>query len=126
MNLITGWKEWLIVGLVVFTAGWMFFDGVRALIVGDYVTPKTGEYAGQLGPWSNLVRALGIDPRSTLMKSIFVGYGLIALVTGVSFALGFSWARGALILVCMLGLWYLPFGTVAHLIALFLLFTMRG
>jgi len=33
-------------------AGWMLFDGSRALIVGDYVTAKSGPYAGQLGPWT--------------------------------------------------------------------------
>jgi hypothetical protein len=44
------WKNWIIVLLVAFTAGWMLFDGTRALIVGDYVTPKTGKYAGRLGP----------------------------------------------------------------------------
>ena len=64
------WKDWVIVILVAFTAGWMLFDGTRALIVGDYVTPASGEYAGQLGPWSNLVKADGIEPLSTLMKLI--------------------------------------------------------
>jgi hypothetical protein len=119
------WKHWLALGLVVFSAGWMLFDGIRALTVGDYITPKTGEYAGQLGPWSNLVSAVGIEPRSTLMKSIFVFYGFIALAVAVSFALGHSWARRALIIICLLGLWYLPFGTVANGIALILIFTMR-
>jgi hypothetical protein len=43
------------------------YDGSRALIVGDYVTPKSGAYAGQLGPWAKLVAAVGIEPRSTVM-----------------------------------------------------------
>ena len=119
------WKHWVIVILVAFTAGWMLFDGTRALIVGDYVTPKSGEYAGQLGPWSNLVKALGIEPRSTLMKLIFVGYGLSALTIAVCFALGFAWARMALIIACILGLWFLPIGTITNLIALILLFVGR-
>lgn len=119
------WKNWIIVLLVAFSAGWMLFDGTRALIVGDYVTPKTGEYAGQLGPWSNIVKAIGIGPRSTLMKSIFVIYGLVALIVVVCFALGLSWARGAMIIVCILGLWYLPFGTITNLIVLILLFIGR-
>jgi hypothetical protein len=102
------WKTWLAVVLVIFTAGWMLFDGARALIAGDYVTPTTGQYVGQLGPWSNLVEAIGIEPRSTLMKSIFVVYGL-------------AWARGAMIIVCILGLWFLPIGTVTNLISLILL-----
>ncbi len=53
--------------LAALEAGWMMFDGMRALIVGDYVTPKKGPYAGQLGPWSKLVSAIGLAPRSTLI-----------------------------------------------------------
>ncbi|RPJ24974.1 MAG: hypothetical protein EHM33_16045 [Chloroflexi bacterium] len=120
------WKHWIIVLLVVFTAGWMIFDGIRALIVGDYVTPKNGEYAGQLGAWSNVVKAVGIEPRSTLMKSIFVMYGLITLVIAVCFLLGVAWARTALMIVCILGLWFLPIGTVTNLVALILLFFGRS
>ena len=119
------WKSWIILALVFLTAGWMLFDGTRALIVGDYVTPKTGEYAGQLGPWSNLVKAIGIEPRSTLMKSIFVVYGLAAISTAVCYIIGLSWARTALIVVCILGLWFLPVGTVTNLLALIFLFTTR-
>lgn len=118
-------KNWLIAILVLFTAGWMLFDGTRALIVGDYVTPTTGEYAGQLGPWANLVQGLGIEPRSTLMKSIFVLYGLLTLAILVCYLLGYPWGRGALIVVCFLGLWYLPFGTISNLVVLFLLMTRR-
>lgn len=61
---------------VVVQAGWMAYDGGRALVVGDYVTPRTGEHAGQLGPWSNVVAAAGLEPRSTLVKTIFLGYGV--------------------------------------------------
>jgi hypothetical protein len=115
------WKNWVIVILVAFTAGWMLFDGTRALIVGDYITPNSGEYAGQLGPWSGLVKAVGIEPRSTLMKSVFVTYGLTALIVMVCFILGISWARMTLIIVCILGLWFLPIGTITNIIALTLL-----
>ncbi|HET9909517.1 MAG TPA: hypothetical protein VFQ23_22915 [Anaerolineales bacterium] len=117
-----GWKDWVVVILVALTAGWMLFDGTRALIAGDYVTPKSGKYAGQLGPWSNLVKAIGIEPRSTSMKLIFVGYGLTALIVLACFMFGLSWARTVLIIVCILGLWYLPIGTMTNLIALALLF----
>lgn len=120
------WKTWIPIVLVSLTAGWMLFDGTRALIVGDYVTPKSGEYAGRLGPWSNLVKAVGIEPRSVLMKSVFVTYGLIALVTVICFALGVSWGRTALMIVCILGLWFLPIGTVTNLVALILLLIGRS
>lgn len=117
------WKNWIVVLLVFVTAGWMLFDGARALIVGDYITPETGEYAGQLGPWTNVVKAVGIEPRSTLMKSIFVIYGLTALGIVICFALGLPWARAALVIVCILGLWFLPFGTLTNIVALILLLT---
>ena len=115
------WKDWVIVILVAFTAGWMLFDGSRALIVGDYITARSGEYAGQLGPWANVVKAIGIEPRSTLMKSIFVIYGLTALTIVICFIIGISWARTALIVVCILGSWFLPIGTITNLIVLTLL-----
>ena len=119
------WKNWVIVTLVVFTGGWMLFDGARALILGDYVTPKSGEYSGQLGPWSNLVKAIGVEPRSTFMKSIFVAYGLIALAAAVCLVAKTSWSNTFLVIVCILGLWYLPIGTVANVVALLLLWVGR-
>ena len=103
----------------------MLFDGTRALIVGDYVTPTSDEYAGQLGPWSSLVQGIGIEPRSTLMKSVFVLYGALALAALAAYLLGYAWARSALIVMCILGLWYLPLGTVTNLIVLALLFFGR-
>ena len=119
------WKSRAIVILVFLTAGWMLFDGTRALITGDYVTPKTGEYAGQLGPWTTLITAVGIEPRSTLMKSIFVIHGFAALTIAACFRLGLPWARAALIVVSIVGLWYLPFGTITNLIVLILLYLGR-
>jgi hypothetical protein len=44
--------DWLIVALALLEGSWLAFDGAHALITGDYVTPKTGRYAGQLGPIS--------------------------------------------------------------------------
>ncbi len=67
-----GWMVWAVAVLAVVVAGWFLFDGLYALITGDYVTPKSGEHAGQLGPWSSVVSAVGITPRSTAMKLIFV------------------------------------------------------
>lgn len=119
------WKNWVIVSLVTLCSGWMLADGTRALIVGDYVTPQAGEYAGQLGPWSNLVKAVGIEPRSTAMKVIFVTYGLLTLIATIGYVFKQAWAQKALIFAALLGLWYLPIGTATNLIALILLFTTR-
>ena len=115
------WTGWIVVVLAVLTASWMVFDGTRALVTGDYTTPATGQYAGQLGPWSKLAQAAGIPPRSTVMKSIFVIYGLVAIAIALCFALRLPWAWGAMLAVAVLGLWYLPIGTVADVIILALL-----
>jgi hypothetical protein len=115
------WTGWLVVLFMVTSAGWMAFDGARALVKGDYVTPRSGKHAGRLGPWSRVVEAAGIGPRSTLMKTLFVVYGTAALVVTLIFALGIPRGREALILTAALGLWYLPFGTLLHAIAIVLL-----
>ncbi len=115
------WTKWIVVILFALNAGWMIFDGARALIVGDYVTPQTGESAGQLGPWANLVKTAGIEPRSTLMKGIFVGYGLLALLMALAFAFGQSWSWWGMLIMAMLGLWYLPFGTLVGVVVIILL-----
>jgi hypothetical protein len=108
------------------TAGFMLFDGGRALIKGDYLTPKSGRYAGQLGPWKHLVSAVGIGPRSTAMKWIFVGYGAAWLAIAGCFAarLPFSW--WAMVVAAVGSLWYLVFGTLASAVILVLLLLPGG
>ena len=49
-------------------------------MVGDYVRPQSGEYAGQLGPWTKVVEAAGIEPESPVMKGIFVTQGVLGLL----------------------------------------------
>lgn len=113
--------RWLVIALALLEAGWMAFDGSRALIIGDYVTPKSGAYAGQLGPWTKLVSAVGIDPRSTLMKSIFLGYGLIWLIIIASFIMRVSWSPWAMLIAAAGALWFLSFGTISSVIQIILL-----
>lgn len=103
----------------------MFADGLRAFVLGDYVTPSSGEYAGELGPWADVLRAVGLEPRSVVIKTIFVAYGLTTLIAVTGFAINQPWARNFLIVMAVLGLWYLPIGTGTNMIALILLFLFR-
>lgn len=119
------WKNWIIILLIALNAGWMLYDGIHALTIGDYIVADTGDYAGQLGPWSRLVKAIGLEPRSSTVKMIFVLYGIAALSATIYYALGLSWSQPALFAVCVLGLWNLPVGTVANIISLMLLFITR-
>ena len=109
---------WVIAALVVFNASWMGFDGARALVVGDYVTPQG---SGRLGPWSGLVSALGVDPRSGIMKTTFVFYGVSSLGVALAFLMKVSWGWRGMVIIAALGLWYLPFGTVLGSLTLVLL-----
>jgi hypothetical protein len=101
--------------------GWLAFDGGRALVVGDYVTPTTGPSAEQLGPWSAVVSAVGIEPRSTLMKCMHPVLGIAWLGVTACFALGLPWAWLAMLACAVLGLWYLPFGTVLGIVQIVVL-----
>jgi len=120
--------KWLVLTLTLFQGGWLVYDGARALVVGDYRTPKSGRSAGQLGPWARVVTAVGLDPRSPVIKFLHVGLGLAWLVSAICFALRVSTGYWML-LGCTVGtLWYLPLETLLSLVqvALLLLSHTRG
>jgi hypothetical protein len=96
----------------------MTFDGLRALILGDYLTPTTGRFAGQLGPWSDVVVTVGIAPRSPTMKIAFVLFGLAWLWGIGGFLRGTRWSTRALVVVAIGTLWYLPVGTLMSVLVL--------
>jgi type IV secretory pathway VirB6-like protein len=113
--------RYAIVVLIALNAAWMTFDGMRALLIGDYVTPASGPHAGQLGPWATILRGVGIEPRSKLVKAGFVTYGLIALSIVIAFAIRLPWAGRAIWCVSIAGLWYAPIGTIVNVISIGLL-----
>jgi hypothetical protein len=114
-----------VVALGLMQGAWMTFDGTRALVVGDYVTPSNGVHAGQLGPWSHVVSAVGIPPRSTAMKLVFVVYGLSWLIISVGFAVHAAWASPAMLIAAIATLWYLPIGTIFAIVQLAALIWLR-
>ena len=119
------WPHYIVAVLVLMSAGFMTFDGIHAFAAGDYVTPKSGPHAGQLGLWSKLVQAVGIEPRSSLMKGIHVAQGAITLAVLVCFLAKLPWASAALLCMAIAGLWYLPIGTALNAVVIVLLFVVR-
>lgn len=117
--------KWLVIILASLNFGYMVFDGGRALTKGDYIRPTSGEYAGQLGPWNKLVESIGIDPESTLMKVIFVVWGLLGLVVTVGYALNLGWGWKGMIILNICSLWYLWMGTGSSIIQIILLTIIR-
>ena len=71
---------------------------------------------GSLGPWRHVVTAVGIAPRSTLMKTIFVTYGLVWLIIVLGFVRMAPWAPTAMLVAAIGALWYLPVGTVCSVL----------
>jgi hypothetical protein len=109
---------WVVLVLAVLTGGWMLYDGLRALRVGDYTTPKNGAYAGQLGPWAGLLTRVGLNPRSTLVKALHVIAGAAWLLGAYSMLVGAEWGAAVLWSAAFLSIWYLPFGTLTASVTL--------
>jgi hypothetical protein len=112
------WVRLALLALGLVEGAWMTFDGTRALSMGDYVTPSSGAHAGKLGPWNHIVSAVGIPPRSTAMKLIFVVYGLGWLTITLGFTYHAAWVWRAMLIASIATLWYLPVGTVFGIIQL--------
>lgn len=104
---------WIASVLSAFIGAWLAFDGGRALTIGDYVTPSSGRFAGQLGPWSKLIKAVGLDPRGTPVKLLHVVVGLGLVVSAVLLVTHPALGWRCLLVASIAGLWYLPFGTLA-------------
>jgi hypothetical protein len=115
------WTNWLLLAVAVLVGGWLLFDGMRAFIVGDYVTPKSGDYAGKLGPWANLLQRIGIRPRSALAKALHVLAGAAWLLSAAGLWMQAGWWRMGMAAAAVLSLWYLPFGMLGAIIVLAIL-----
>jgi hypothetical protein len=110
------WGRIAIGAAALLLGGYMLADGIRALAVGDYFTPGSGEHAGELGPWSGLVASVGVDPRSTGMKVAFVAFGAAWLAGLVAFVRRVPRAARFLAVLGLATIWYLPFGTLLGLL----------
>ncbi|MCA9278165.1 MAG: hypothetical protein H6815_05160 [Phycisphaeraceae bacterium] len=109
---------------------WWAIDGTHAVVKGDLVTPKSGSYAGQYGPWSKIVSLVGIDPHARSMHIAFLVMGVIGCAVSLAWMfLGRGehaqiWWWGMMALGAF-QLWYLPFGTLFGLVQLTLLTIFR-
>lgn len=112
--------KWIIILLSFSIFGFMTYDGCRGLMVGDYLRPQSGEYAGKLGPWADIVKGVGINPESDLMKWTFIAWGSIGLFIMVSFAMNVRDSEKALLVISLLSLWYLNVGTATSILIIML------
>lgn len=115
------WLRWGVFGLAVLQGVWFLFDGSRALVVGDYLTPREGAHAGQLGLWSRVVTVLGFEPRSTWIKSLHVVLGAAWIGSALEFRVSPAAGWWMVFACAVSSLWYLPAGTVLSLIVIVVL-----
>ena len=96
---------------------WLAFDGLHQRLFGDYV-----RIDGQLGPWADLARGVGVDPFSLSFSFVAFGLGLIGATFGLFLRRRWGYYTSLLLLSPML--LYLGFGTPVAL-ACFVLLLLR-
>ena len=99
--------------LSLLNGGYMLADGIFVLLKGKYIGPA------KPGPWSKLFTSCGINVFN--LGPLFILFGLCWLVFLAGLWLNQSWAYLLGIVISVLTLWYLPFGTFISLILLILL-----
>lgn len=96
---------------------YMLADGVFVILYGKYIGPE------KPGPWAAIFQRFDLDVLR--MGPIFIGFGLVWLVFGISFLSDRAWASRLGLVISILTLWYLPFGTIVSVCVLVLLLGFR-
>ena len=95
-----------IVLIAVLEAGWIAFDGARALATGEYLTPRIGSYGGHLGEWTRVASTLGAPPRSAAARKALLGYGIVWLLVACAYAREAGGAWWGMFVLAAGALWY--------------------
>lgn len=87
---------------------WMLVDGIYVIVNGKYIGPE------KPGPWASVVRLTGVDVFK--LGPVFILFGIAWLVFAGALFMNAAWARNLGIVLSVLTLWYLPFGTLISVI----------
>ena len=97
----------------------MLIDGVYVIANGKYIGPE------KPGPWASVIGLTGVDVFK--LGPMFVLFGVAWLVFAGAFFSDAAWARTLGIVLSILTLWYLPFGTLISMVVLMaLVFSVKG
>ncbi len=107
----------LIVILGILNDGYMLPDSVFVKFKGKYIGPK------RPGPWANLLYELDVDVFN--LGLLFIFFGIVWLVWVYSIWTDLSWSIVLGLIISVLTLWYLPFGTLFSLIIFIVLLAAR-
>ena len=93
---------------------WLLYDGLRQRLFGDYT-----RLGGQLGPWADLARAVGLAPGQLALVFVALGGGLLGASFGVLKRR--AWGYYTAVVLAAVALLYLGWGTPIALASLVLL-----
>ena len=97
----------------------MLIDGIYVLVRGKYIGPE------KPGPWASLLGLTGIDVFK--LGPAFVLFGAAWVVFALGLLTGSGWSKGFGLILSLLTLWYLPFGTLISIVVFsFLVFFYRS
>jgi hypothetical protein len=102
--------KYLTIGISLINGLWMLIDGIYVMRSGKYIGPE------KPGPWASLIAFTGVDVFK--LGPLFVLFGAAWLVFVGAMVFGAGWARGFGLLISILTLWYLPFGTLISIVVL--------
>lgn len=105
--------KYLVIVFGVINGLWMLIDGIYVLANGKYIGPE------KPGPWASLIALSGIDVFK--LGPVFILFGVTWLVFAGAFFSGSASARSLGLILSVLTLWYLPFGTLISIIVLVIL-----
>ena len=104
--------------LLAFVNGaFMLTDGIFVIVNGKYIGPE------KPGPWAAIFSSFDIDVFK--LGPVFILFGIAWLVFAVGIFTNQNWVPMFGIVISVLTLWYLPFGTLISLIVLGLLLFFR-
>lgn len=99
--------------LAVINGGFMLIDGLYVILNGKYIGPE------KPGPWASLLSLTGIDVFK--LGPVFVIFGVAWLGFALSLIADVGWTRLYGLVLSVLTLWYLPFGTAISIAVILML-----
>ena len=86
----------------------MLIDGIYVIANGKYIGPE------RPGPWASLISFTGADVFK--LGPLFILFGLAWLTFVGALFVDAGWAKGFGLLLSVVTLWYLPFGTLISIV----------
>lgn len=107
----------LIMLLAIVNGAYMLLDGIYVMIQGKFIGPE------KPGPWGHLFEGFHIDVFK--LGPLFIVFGLAWLIWLCSFWTNKKSAYRFGLIICLLTLWYIPFGTMISLIVMTIIHFFR-